>query len=93
MAEPIVTPREVYRNILNDVAHKHRLSIKAIEGHSRLPDIVEARAAVAKRLFAQGWTEQRIAQTMHRRLAAVQAYLGRQRYKPPADHKEEHHHD
>jgi hypothetical protein len=73
-----LTPRGLLHATIAEVAREYRLAPELIEGHHcRLKAVAYARAVVAKRLFAHGLPEQRIAKIMHVSMTKVQVYLGR----------------
>jgi DNA-binding NarL/FixJ family response regulator len=88
MHSPIVTPRAVLHAIIDEVARELRLDPEQIKGSMRTREIVHSRTVVAKRLFARGLPEQRVADMMHVSLGTVRIYLGR-RARP--DSKVTHH--
>ncbi|MCA1452885.1 hypothetical protein I6F35_06570 [Bradyrhizobium sp. BRP22] len=93
MTEPTLTPRELLRNVIAEVARENDLDPAQITGRDRQHDLVHARVVVAKRLRARGMSPERIAHLMHLHRSTVQFYLGkRSRQRKPdavAAHKEE----
>lgn len=78
MVETMIrTPRAILRAVISEVARERRLDPEVIVS-SRSREVKDARAAVAKRLFARGVAEERIARMMRTHLATVQSYLGNQ---------------
>ncbi|MEY9179677.1 hypothetical protein [Bradyrhizobium sp. USDA 313] len=71
-----LTPRALRRSIVEEVAMEHGIDPKLIEDGNRAQEVVEARAAVARRLHALGMSERRIADVMHIQLKTAQSYLG-----------------
>ena len=51
MIEPTLTPRALLHRTIQQVATEHHLDPVLIEGHSRVPRALHARAVVAARLF------------------------------------------
>ncbi|MGY3130072.1 hypothetical protein ACVWZM_000754 [Bradyrhizobium sp. USDA 4501] len=71
-----LTPRELRRAIVREVAIEHGVDPALIENGNRAQEAVEARAIVARRLHALGMSEQRVADVMHIQLKTARSYLG-----------------
>jgi hypothetical protein len=75
----VLTPRAILRAVILEVARERLLVPELIESRSRLRQVEEARAMVARRLLLRGVREERIAAMMHTGLPTVQVYLGRRK--------------
>ncbi|MEY9638773.1 hypothetical protein ABIF66_007027 [Bradyrhizobium japonicum] len=71
-----MTPRALRRAISEEVATAYGVDPKLIENGNRTPQVVDARAEVARRLRAMGMSEQRVADVMHIQLKTARSYLG-----------------
>jgi len=75
MGDRTVTPRGLLQSTIADVAHELEVDPALIEGRSRKPNAVDARATVADRLYHNGMSPERIARLMKRPRRTVLQWL------------------
>jgi hypothetical protein len=89
MAEKTLTPRDLLRQIIAQVAREFCLEPDLLfEPRPRSRVVKKARAVVAKRLFKRQVPEDRIARMMHISLTDARIYLGRLKPRESKSHEQ-----